>query len=186
MPSVIDICNSALDKVGQTPIMSLTDGNKAAKLCNRNWPLVRDKVLRACGWNFAIKRAVLAPSVTAPAWGFGASFPLPTDLLRLVDVLDHTTDEYQVEGRSILANGSALYIRYVARVEDPNVYDSMFCESAALALAVELCEPMTQSTSKLQALVSLYDDSIAVAKSADAQENPPARFEEDSWIAVRY
>lgn len=186
MPSVIDICNSALDKVGQAPIMSLTDGNKAAKLCNRNWPLVRDKVLRACGWNFATKRAVLAPSVTAPAWGFGKSFPLPTDLLRLVEVLDHTTDEYQVEGRSILANDSVLYIRYVTRIEDPNLYDSMFCDSAALALAIELCEPMTQSTSKLQALVNLYDESITAAKSADAQENPPAQFEEDSWIAVRY
>lgn len=186
MPSVIDICNSALDKVGQTPIMSLTDGNKAAKLCNRHWPLVRDKVLRACGWNFATVRAVLAPSVTAPAWGFGKSFPLPSDLLRLVEVRDHTTDEYQVEGRSILADDSVLYIRYVTRIEDPNVYDSMFCEAAALALAVELCEPMTQSTSKRQDLVRLYDEAITEAKGVDAQENPPARFEEDSWIAVRY
>ena len=60
MASVIDICNKALDKLGQNPIISLTDGNKAANLCTRNWPLVRDQVLREHPWNFAMKRAILA------------------------------------------------------------------------------------------------------------------------------
>ena len=55
MPSVIDLCNSALDKVGQGAITSLSDGTKSAKLCNRNWPLVRDRVLRSHPWNFSRK-----------------------------------------------------------------------------------------------------------------------------------
>ncbi len=186
MPSVIDICNLALDKVGQTPIMSLTDGNKAAKLCNRNWPLARDKTLRAHPWNFATKRVVLAPESVAPAWGYSSRFPKPADMLRLLEVLDHSTDEYRVEGNAILANDSVLYVLYVARIEDPNAYDSLFVDAVAAALAIELCEPLTQSTGKIQTLSQMYDAAILAAKSADGQENPPARFEEDSWISVRY
>lgn len=186
MPSIIDICNSALDKVGQTPIMSLTDGNRAAKLCNRNWPLVRDKVLRDHPWNFAVKRAILAPTTVVPAWGFGSAFQKPTDMLRLLEVLDLQAGEYQVEGGAILADGNTLRVRYVARIEDPNAYDALFCDSVAIALALELCEPLTQSSSKIQLLEQAYRDSLLRAKSADAQENPPTSFQEDEWLAVRY
>lgn len=186
MPSVIDICNSALDKLGQTSIMSLTDGNKAAKLCSRNWPLVRDKVLRDHPWNFAVKRVALAPTTMAPAWGFSQSFPLPADLLRVMEVVDHSTDEYQIENGTILANAMVLRIRYVSRVEDPNMYDALFRDSVALALAADMCEALTQSASKEQVLAEKYRDSIARAKNADGQENPPTTFEEDEWLAVRY
>ncbi len=186
MPSVIDICNSALDKIGQTPIMSLADGNKAAKVCNRNWPLARDKALRDAIPNFAVRRAILAPSVTPPAWGFGSSFLLPADNLRLIEVLDHSTGDYRVEGGAILANGSVMRIRYVSRIEDPNAFDALFCDVAALALALEICEPITQSNTKLQGIAELYEQALTKATRAAAQENPPVPFEEDSWIAVRY
>lgn len=186
MPSVIDICNNALDKLGHQSIMSLTDGNKAAKLCNRNWTSARDKVLRDHPWNFAVKRAALAPITTAPAFGFGREFKLPTDCLRLIEVLDHHSGEYQVEGESILANGTVLYIRYVRRVEDPNTYDSLFCDAVSLALAIDMCESLTQSSTKEQWLTEKYREAIQRAKFIDAQENPPSSFEEDEWLAVRY
>lgn len=186
MPSVIDICNTALDKLGQTPITSLTDGNRAAKLCNRGWPLARDKVLRDHPWNFAMRRAILAPITALPSWGFGNAFPLPSESVRLVEVLNHSQGEYQVEGESILANGSVLYIRYIARVDDPNVYDPLFCDAVATALALDMCEALTQSTTKKQDLKEDYREVIVRAKSVDAQENPPARFEEDEWLAARY
>ena len=69
MPSVVDLCNSALDKAGHGAITSLEDNTKAARLCLRNWPLVRDRVLRMHPWNFAVKRTNLAAHETAPDWG---------------------------------------------------------------------------------------------------------------------
>lgn len=186
MPSIVDICNKALDKLGHGPITSLEDGNKAANLCTRNWPLIRDQVLRDHPWNFAVKRTVLAPSSTTPSWGFSYQFPLPSDFLRLLEVRDLSTDDYQVEGRNILANDTALYIRYSHRVEDPNQYDSLFSDTAAVRLAYELCEALTQSNTKKQELWQEYEDSLTRAKRADGQENPPQKFEEDDWIAVRY
>ena len=186
MSSIIDVCNKALDKLGQNPIISLTDGNKAANLCSRNWPLVRDQVLREHPWNFAMKRDILAPSTDAPAWGFENQFPLPADWLRLVEIRDLSTGEYQVESNTILANSDALYVRYIFRQEDPNKYDALFVDAVASCLAVELAEPLTQSTQKKQLAMQMYVESLVAAKRIDGQENPPVEYEEDDWIKVRY
>ena len=186
MPSVVDLCNSALDKAGHGAITSLDDNTKAARLCSRNWPLVRDRVLRSHPWNFAVVRTNLAPHETAPSWGFTAKFPLPSDFLRLLEVRDLSTGEFQLEKGFIHANATVLYIRYISRIEDPNVYDALFFDTVATRLAAELAEPLTQSTTKKKALMEEYDAFIVDAKCADAQENPPAEYEEDSWVEVRY
>lgn len=186
MPSIVDCCNKALDKVGQNPIISLGDATKSANLCARNWPLIRDQVLRDHPWNFAVKRATLAPSTETPVWGFTARFPLPSDNLRLIEVRDMSTDEYQVENGAIHANSTVLYIRYISRITDPNVYDSLFVDAVSTRLAAEICETLTQSTPKKKVLFEEYDDSLTRAKRADGQENPPAQYEEDDWINVRF
>lgn len=186
MPSVIDICNKGLDKLGQSPITSLSDNTKASNLCSRNWPLVRDQVLRDHPWNFAVKRAILAPSTDVPEWGFSYKFPLPGDFIRLLEVRDLSTGEYQVEDGHIMADSTVLYIRYIYRVEDVNKYDVLFSDTAAARLAFELAEPLTQSTSKKETAFSEYEDSLTRARRVDGQENPPVPFEEDEWISVRY
>lgn len=186
MTSVVDICNKALDKLGHGPITSLEDGTKAANLCLRNWPLIRDQVLRDHPWNFAVKRDVLAPNSETPAWGFTYKFSLPADSLRLLEIRDLSTADYQVESGHILANDDALYVRYTRKVTDPNEYDSLFIDVVAVRLAFELCEALTQSNTKKSELWSEYDDSLTRAKRADGQENPPVVFEEDEWVNVRY
>lgn len=186
MPSVIDLCNNALDKLGQSPIVSLIDGSKAANLCNRNWPLIRDRVLRRHPWNFATERAELASEVGFSTWDYAYRYPMPADCLRVLQVDGLSTDEYVVEKRAILSNESPIRIRYIARVEDPNQYDTLVQDAMALALAVELCEPMTQSTTKKEMLLGELNEALIEAKRIDGQENPPARYEEDDWISARY
>jgi len=186
MASVVDICNRALDKLGQGPIVSLEDGTKSANLCNRNWPLIRDQVLRDHPWNFAVRRAILAPDVNEPVWGFNYKSPLPSNCLRLIEVDNLSTGEYQVEGRAILSNDEAIRIRFIARIADPNDYDSLFQDAVASRLAVELCESLTQSNSKKELLIQEYDMILTAARRVDGQENPPAVFEEDEWLLARF
>lgn len=186
MSSVVDICNRALDKLGQGAIVSLEDGTKSANLCNRNWPVIRDQVLRDHPWNFAVRRVALAPNEASPAWGFLYESPLPSDCLRILEVRDLSTGEYQLEGNSILSNEAVLYIRYIRRVTDPNNYDALFRDAVATRLAFELCESMTQSNSKKEILMQEYEMSLTAAKRVDGQENPPSVYEEDEWISVRY
>ncbi len=186
MSSIVEICNRGLDKVGHGPINALGDGSKASNLCDRMWPIVRDQLLREHPWNFAVKRATLAPSSTAPDWGFLYKHQMPVDLLKLTDVLDLSTGEYQVEGRFILANTDVLYIRFISKVEDPNLYDSLFIELAATLIAFNAAEPLTQSNTKKEALWSEYMDALNKAKRSDGLENPPTKYEEDDWLTVRY
>lgn len=186
MASVVDICNRALDKLGYGSIISLDDGTKAANLCSRAWPLTCDQVLRDHPWNFAVKRVVTSPTVSTPVWGFSYQHPLPSDLLRILDIRDLSTGEYQIEGNFILADSDTLYVRYIQRITDPNQYDALFLEVATVRLAFEMCETLTQSNQKKDALWGEYNDALTRAKRVDAQENPPIVFEEDDWIAVRY
>ena len=79
MPSVVDICNEAMDLLGAATITSLTENSKEARLCNRRFETVRDAVLRAHPWNAAIARADLAQDSATPAFGFSFQYTLAND-----------------------------------------------------------------------------------------------------------
>ena len=51
MASVVDICNGALNQLGATTILSLTEDSKNARLCNSRYTQVRDSVFRSHPWN---------------------------------------------------------------------------------------------------------------------------------------
>ena len=70
MASIVDICNGALNQLGATTILSLTEDSKNARLCNSRYTQVRDAVFRSHPWNCLQKRVELAADSTAPAWGF--------------------------------------------------------------------------------------------------------------------
>lgn len=188
MASVVDICNQGLDKLGQSPIVSLTppNPNKASSICNRMWPIARDRTLRAHPWNFAVTRDITAPSTDTPSWGFTYKHALPSDFLRLLEIRDLRKEEYQLEGRHILTNESALYIRYIKRVTNPNEYDALFIDCVAARLTFEMCEAFNQNNTKKSAAWEEYDAALSEAKMIDAVENPQGSYEEDDWISVRY
>jgi len=53
------ICNSALIKIGAAVIVSITDTNKRAQLCNEQYTKLRDDLMRSHPWNFARARKLL-------------------------------------------------------------------------------------------------------------------------------
>ena len=108
-----------------------------------------------------------------PDWGSRRSSHSPSDFLRLLEVRDLSTGEFQLENGFIHANATVLYIRYIASITDPNVHDALFFDTVATRLAAELAEPLTQSTTKKKALMEEYDAFIDDAKRRRAGE--PAR-----------
>ena len=74
MASVVDICNGALNQLGATTILSLTEDSKNARLCNARYTQVRDALFRSHPWNCLQKRVQLAADTTAPAWGFTSAY----------------------------------------------------------------------------------------------------------------
>ena len=189
MASVIGICNSALVKLGASTIVSLTEGTKNANLCNEQYDKVRDALLRAHPWSFAIARAKLAQLAVTPTFGWDHAYQLPADFLRVVAVYDNDdgvgTVPYAVEGRTLLSDADDLYLRYVRREDDPNRFDALFREALAFRLAADLAIPIVQSNTLAERMTALADRMARKARAADSIEDYPERMPDGAWLTAR-
>jgi len=186
MASEVGICNRALQHLGALRIASLDETSVEARACNNAYEPVRDALLRSHPWSFAIKRASLAADATDPEFDPpGTRYPFPTDALRIL--LPNSTDcDWTIEDRYILSDWTApLEVRYVAQITDPNTMDPLFREALAAKLAIEMCEEITQSNTKLAGLLEKYKDIIHDAKRSNAIERPAQDLREDDWLTAR-
>ena len=149
MPSVVDICNEAMDLLGAATITALTENSKEARLCNRRFVTVRDSVLRTHTWNVAVTRATLAQDTDPPAFGFTYQYSLPTDpyCLRVLSFWNSNVNNdvaaydsnvmFKIEGRKVLSNEGTCSIIYISRVTDTELYDALLSSTIAHKLASE-------------------------------------------------
>ena len=172
MASVVDICNSALNQIGASNIISLTEDSKAARLCNQRYDFVRDATFRAHPWNSLTTRVALAPDTATPVFEFTQQFTLPTDpfCLRVLGLSDANI-LYRIEGRKLLCNESTIQMLYIARVTDINEYDPLLTETLAAALASDLAYPLVGSSALGANMYSLYQTKLTEARFVDATED---------------
>lgn len=183
--TVIDCCNSALQRVGAATIMSLADNSPEARACAIAYDSNRRDELRRHSWSFAVQRAVLAPDATAPAFDYLYQFTLPTDCLRVLRPATYDLD-WKIEGRKLLTNdGAVLYLRYLADITDATQWDASFYNVIAAALAIDICERLTQSNTKKQQLIAEYNDAVKMARRVNAFEVGPADAPDSSWLQAR-
>lgn len=186
--SEVSIANRALQKLGASRISSLDQDTPNARSMKAAYDAVRDAELRRYTWSFAIKRASVAADGDGPEWGDWNRYSLPNDFLRLIrDDESGSFVDWKIEGLYILSgDASPLEFRYIARIEDPNYYDSLFVEALAGRLAMETCEEITQSSGKGEKAKADYKDDIAEAKRIGAIEKEAQPFMEDPWLTARY
>jgi hypothetical protein len=169
MASVVDICNGALNQLGASTILTLTEDSKNARLCNARYTQVRDSLFRSHPWNCLIKRVELARDTEVPSWGFSYQFTLPADCLRVLTILKYDYD-YKVEGRKILANHGTVKIQYVARINDANQYDELLRETISAALAADIAYAVTSSNPTAANMYELFQSKLKEARFVDATE----------------
>jgi|TARA_B100000282_G_C31689327_1_gene470708 hypothetical protein len=169
MASIVDINNAALNQLGASTILSLTEDSKNARICNARYTQIRDAVFRSHPWNCLQKRLELSSSTTTPAWGYSFQYDLPGDCLRLLRILDYDSD-HKVEGRSILSNNSSMKILYVSRVTDPNQYDELLRETLAAAIAADIAYAITSNNTTQQNMINLYQNKLRDARFVDSTE----------------
>jgi hypothetical protein len=169
MASVVEICNGALNQLGASTILSLTEDSKNARLCNARYSNIRDAIFRHHPWNCLLTRVELAADTATPAWGFTSQFTLPSDCLRLIKILDYESD-YVVEGRKILSYSSTMKILYISRVEDPNEYDQLLREVITASLAADIAYAVTSSNPVATQMYSLYQEKLKDARFVDSTE----------------
>jgi hypothetical protein len=196
MASIVDICNSALNQIGASNIISLTEDSKAGRICNQRYAFVRDSVFRAHPWNCLVTRRTLSPDSDSPAFEFDNQFTLPTDpyCLRILH-LDYHDIIHRVEGRKILCNEDTVNLVYVGRVTDPGQYDMLLVESISAALASDIAYPLAGSTSLAQEMRLVFEEKLREARFVDATEGTPASItsvtdsgsiEADTFIRARF
>ena len=185
-PSETSIANAALVLLGERRISSIDENTKPAKTLKERYAEVRDDTLRAHPWNFATKRIGLAADAVAPVWGFDSAFTLPVDCLRLLEVENRQDIAYQVEGRKILTDhGAPLNIVYTRQVTVVIEMDVMFRQALAAALAADVAEAFTGSSTKVDQLLSIMTEKIRLARVPDGQEHPPREIEASEWLDAR-
>ena len=169
MASVVDICNGALNQLGASTILSLTEDSKNARLCNARYTQIRDSLFRSHPWTCLIKRVELARDTATPSWGFSYQFTLPADCLRVLTILNYDYD-YKIEGRKVLANHGTVKIQYISRIEDPNQYDELLRETISAALAADIAYAVTSSNPTATNMYNLFQSKLKEARFTDATE----------------
>ena len=194
MTSAVDIANSALNNIGASTINSLTEDSVAARIVNQRYVFVRDAVFRSHPWNCLVRRASLAQNSTAPTWGYTYAYNLPTDpyCLRVLR-LEKLDLDYKVEGRTIVSDEQTMKIKFIARVTDPNEYDTLLVDSIAARLAADICYGITNSNALVANMVALYESKLKEARFVDATEGQPGVegadlgvLQADTFINSRY
>lgn len=200
MAADVDVCNLALQKLGATRIASITENSRNGRSCNTCYANVRDKELRKYRWKFAHKQVVLAPLTTAPPFDYLYGFQLPSDCLRVILRNDNDLD-WKIMGQVIYTNSMhttavlptgqtvastpTLELTYIARITDPNAWDPCFLDAVAARMAYQMCEEITQSNTKKQDMLKMYDDAIADARLTDSFEVVPEEEPTDTWITAQ-
>lgn len=188
MADYVTIANMAASLIGEDDQISTPeDDTHIARTIRAVWDLCRVAAIRDHTWNFAMARKGLAAEALDEApypWGY--SFPLPSESLRLVEVLNLDDGDYQVEGRSILCDSAGpVYIRFLQDVAEPALWDDLFAVAFSRRLALQIGTRIAGSSYDKAAGLRMYEDALAQAKRVDARENPQIAYEPTDWELAR-
>ena len=181
MSSEVQICNIALSRIGDTLITDLNENSKQARTCKLLFEPERDLLLHSHYWNFAMKRKTLAQLSEPPDFEYGCQYQLPTDYLRDRE-LYNSKASYVIEGDRLLINEDAVYLKYIARITDPNKFNPAFVICLALKLGAELSVRLADSKTLKNLTLKEYLSQISEAYRLNAIEgNPPEDTQDTDW-----
>ncbi len=185
--SQIDLCSRALLKVGATSISSFDEGTIEAEVAASLYPTVRDALLSAHPWNFATMQKRLAMLSAPPVADYQSAFQLPVDCIR---VLSAGTDgrgsglTYRIVQRQLLTDVDEAILTYIFRpleTDFPPFFDIVLIAQ----LAAEFCIPLTDSTSRWEALRDVAEQELRRARLIDAQEETTGRLDDFTLLEGR-
>ena len=169
----VSICNEALSMIGAKSIISFDENTENARRCASVYDSSRKALLRMHPWSFAKKRTQLAPVATHPSFGYSHAFPLPSDFLRVIDT---GQEDYEIEGRHILANTNLINLVYVSDNDNEQTWDSIFCECMSLYLVNKLAKPITGSQAEADSAWQKMQNMLKQARAINGQERPAQDF----------
>ena len=190
MASEVQICSDALGQLGESPIMSLDDNTKAARLCKRFYYDLRDATLRAYPWRCAIafqELGLLAGSSAISNSGYAYTYQLPVDpfCLRPLLINGDVSALWERVGNKIITDEPSITLKYIKRIIDPGEYDALLMDAIIARLAQVLAYPVTGDKKMGIVAWELYKEKLAEARSIDSVEGSTVELVQDDLLSVR-
>lgn len=196
MATQVGLINRALARIGEARIVQINEDSDRAQTIRDIWDDVRQAAIRSHPWNFAVRRAILAPVDGAPVYGFSYRFRRPQadndhqGWQRTLGVFDDADERvratYRSEGPYLLADVTTLYMRFIADITNVNNWDSLFREAMMLKLAAELAIQLANSNSLRDSLQKEASAAFARARSVDGIDEPPDDIPMGTWEIARF
>ena len=183
----IQLASRALIKIGATPIAGFDEGTAESLVAATLYPSIRDALLSAHPWSFATAQRTLPRLVGNPAADFDYAYQLPSDFLRALSAGQSGYGrglDYRIVERRLHTNAVSVTLTYIFRPNE-SAFPPFFDQALIAKLAAEFCLPITESTSRAEALHKLADDAFRQARLIDAQQDVPSRFEDYTLVGVR-
>jgi hypothetical protein len=199
------IANMALHRLGVERISSLNDDNKRASLMKDLYPVIRDELLETGFWNFAMRRVELAQSGT-PSFGWGYSYGLPCDFIRLYTLTSSSAKggsrhlpeffpttftqnpDFVIEDDLILTDIGTAFCVYTSRQTDTSKFSAGFVKALYLKLAAEAAYSLVQDRNLVEGLTQEAQVWLEQVRSRDAQNDndPNDQPEFESLVLPRF
>ena len=172
MASKVEICNSALQRVGATRITALTDGTEEAVSCNTIYDIIADEVMSSGAFSSTVRRVALAQTATTPVYEFTYEYQLPVDpkCLKVLSIDGATPSSipYAVEGDKLLTDETTVNIKYVTRLSSTESYGPYLTKAIISRLASELAYRFAGTQSLKDSLMAQYQLDLATALAEDS------------------
>lgn len=136
-------------------------------------------------WNCAIKRTTLSPLSTTPDFGYEYAFTLPSDCLRVLAINPDEQTDYRIEGRTVLYDGTTIYLKYIYDIADPTGLDVLCAEALGCYIAWDCAYALTESVVIKDEAWKDFIRLISKAKSVDAKEEPTVEVLAEEWLESR-
>jgi hypothetical protein len=91
---------------------------------------------------------------------------------------------YRIARGRLQANSDSVLLTYIFRPEEEE-FPPYFDAALIARLSAEFCIPVTENTSRAEAMFRLADGEFQRARQIDAQQDSPNRIEDFSLIDVR-
>ncbi len=183
----VGLCSRALIRLGAAPITSFADGTAESEIAGALYGPTRDALLSAYGWTFASGQVALTPLVTPPLADYARAFQLPNDYLRAMSAGQGGRGRglhYRIARGALHTDASEVMLSYIFRPEEEE-FPPFFDMALISRLAAEFCIPVTENTSRADALYRLADLEFSRARQIDAQQDSPNRIENFSLTDIR-
>ncbi len=185
--SDIALCSRALIRIGAAPIASFNDGTAESEIAGALFAPVRDALLSAYSWSFATGQVELTQLEDPPLADYANAFQLPNDFLRAMSAGSGGRGRglnFRIARNAVHTDAGEVLLTYIFRPGEEE-FPPYFDAALIARLTAEFTIPVTENTSRAEAMFRLAELEFGRARQIDAQQDTPGRIEDFSLINAR-